>query len=502
MFDFLKSFLGKKNQPQAVFNIGGYEAAAITRDRSYIYPYPREDQTNPNSYPRHEIAHLTRYLVNNYALAERILSVSEIYGIGAGLVANPGTHDQEFNEAYAPMFERWADNAFCSANNQYNFYEMQKLIVRELIIAGEVFIVLIKSPSGYPQLMLVASEDVRQSGQADDTSIDGLYVDDYGKITAYNVFSGKVMQKVDASNVIHLMRHKQIGQLRGVGAFAASLNSMRDVKDLLMLEKKAVKVHSTLAAVVKKNGGEARVNGTFGDLAVIPGTLPANTPQTPAQSLSNFALERAFPGAVSYMEPGEDVELLSSDRSTDGFMAHLETLIREVCLNISIPYEFLVNAEKLTGTGIRFALSDAAFYFSNLQNILIDGALNRIYAWVTASFINDGKIKAPANDLPWPVSFTKPISITVDQQRVTNAEIALLQNSLLTYEAFYSARGKDWKAELRQHAQEEAFLDQLSKETGVSIFRLRALVANNPASGQAVEIDEAAQEDTPGQKAA
>ena len=161
-----------------------------------------------------------------------------------------------------------------------------------------------------------------------------------------------------------------------------------------------------------------------------------------------------------------------------------------------------MNAEKLTGTGIRFALSDAAFYFSNLQNILIDGALNRIYAWVTASFINDGKITAPANDLPWPVNFTKPISITVDQQRVTNAEIALLQNSLLTYEAFYSARGKDWKAELRQHAQEEAFLDQLSKETGVSIFRLRALVVGSPGTGQTIETDEAAQEERTQERAA
>ena len=306
MFEFLKQFIGQRqNKPQATFNIGGYEAAAITRDRSYIYPYVREDQTNPNSYPRGEITRLTRYLVNNYALAERILSVSEIYGIGAGLVANPGTHDQTFNEAYGPLFERWADNAFCSANNQYNFYEMQKLMVRELIITGEVFIVLVKSPNGYPQLMLVSAEDVRGTGKADDTSIDGLYVDDFGKVTAYNVWSGKVMQKVDASNVIHLMRHKQIGQLRGIGAFAASLNSMRDVKDLLMLEKKAVKVHATLAAVVKRNGGEARVNGTFGDLTVIPGTLPTGTPATPTQAASNLALERAFPGAVVYAEPGK-----------------------------------------------------------------------------------------------------------------------------------------------------------------------------------------------------
>jgi capsid protein len=371
---------------------------------------------------------------------------------------------------------------------------MQKLMVRELLLTGEVFIVLVKSPSAYPQLMLVTSENVRKSDGPNDNSIDGVYVDSFAKVTAYNIFTGSACQKVDASNVIHLMRHKYIGQLRGIGAFAASLNTMRDIKDLLMLEKSAVKTHSLLAAVVTKNNGEAVYNGAFGGIDTYATPDQQSPPSPPAQSRNTLVLERALKGTVSYMEPGEKVELLSSDRSTEGFLAHVETLIRDVCLNISIPYEFLVNADKLTGTGIRFAISDAAFYFANLQNILIDGALSRIYAWVTASFINDGKVKLPQGDY-FPVSFTRPISITVDSQRVTNAEIALLQNSLQTYESFYSARGKDWKAELKQKAQEEAYLDELSKEYGVSVFRLRALMANNPASGQAVETDEADQQD-------
>lgn len=478
---FLSKLFPKK---QAAAAMGGFEAAAFTRDRSIIYSPTPAEQANPSTYTRSEIVRLTRYLVNNYPLAERILTVSEIYGIGAGLYANANTNDAVFNDANSELFDKWGNSVFCSNNNQYNLYEMQKLIVRELLIAGEVFIVLIKTPSGYPQLMLVPTENVRHSGSPKDTSIDGLYVDAYGKVTAYNIYTGTVYQKIDASNVIHLMRHKQIGQLRGIGSFAASLNSMRDHKDCMVLEKKAVKVHSTLAAVVEKNGGEAGQGALFGDMT------PATAAGNPATSPTNIGLEKAFAGAVAYLDKGEKVNLISSDRSTQGFMQFLEMLIRDVCLNISIPYEFLVNSEKLTGTGVRFALSDAAFFFGNLQNILIDGALQRIYSWVTASFINEGKIEAPKNDMPWTVTFTRPISITVDLQRSSNVEISLLQNSLLTYEAYYSARGKDWKAELRQHAKEEQFLDSLAKETGVSISRLRALAAGSPAIEPSVDPTE------------
>lgn len=67
--------------------------------------------------------------------------------------------------------------------------------------------------------------------------------------------------------------------------------------------------------------------------------------------------------------------------------------------------------------------------------------------------------------------------MTIDQQRVSNIEISLVQNSMLTREGYYSARGKDWKKEVAQRAKEEAFLNALAKETGVDINRLRTLQA-------------------------
>ncbi len=469
-------------------NVGGYEAAAYTRDRSQIYLPSETEQTNPAPYARRTILAITRYLVANFPLTERICTVAESYGIGAGLVANAATLDKAANPLITLGFENWANNAFASSNQQYSLYQMEKIIARELLIAGEIFIILEKSTTDYPQLRLVPSENVRHSGKREDTTIDGLYVDTFGKVSAFQFWNGAGYEKRDASDVVHIIRHKRIGQLRGEGSFAASLNSMRDHKDCVYLEKLAVKYQTMFAAVVERAGGEAG-NGDFGSAA---GGTDYNT--APTQILPNVALETAFGGKTVYLEKGEKVNLMKSDRSTEGFLRFLELLHRDVCLNISLPYEFLVNAEKLTGTAVRFALSDASFFFRDLQDRIIDGGLQRIYAWVVASFIKQGRVPMPSNGMPWLVSWTRPISVNVDNTRVSNAEISLLQNSLLTFETYYSARGKDWQAEITQRVEEEVFLDKLSQETGLPIARLRSIAAG---SAPAPDSTATAHEPTP-----
>lgn len=468
------STLRNKLAPKGQLQIGGYEAAAYTRDRSYIYQTDDDANARKDSYARQATLAKSRYLVNNYAPLERILTLAETYGVGAGIVANAATKDAEFNAAATEAFDSWADNAFCSNNQQYNFYEMQKLIARELVLAGEVFIVLVKTPSNYPQLMLVNSENVRHSGETDDDSINGLYVDAFGKVTAYNIFTGSTFyQKVDASNVIHLMRNKQIGQLRGQPSFVSALNTAHDHKDLVVMEKKAMKIHSALAAVVKKTAGTSGPSGAnlFGNIAQIP--LNEQTATN-----SNMAIERIFgSGNVTYLAPNESVDLVASQRGSTGLQHFIEMVLREVCLSISLPYEFVINPDKLNGTAMRFVIQDAAAFFSSLQNVLIDGGLNRIYGWVISSFINNKTLQSPLNTLPWNVSWTKPISLTVDQGRASIADIALMQNSMLTYEAYYSARGKDWRQELAQKAKEEAYLNILAKENDIDINRLRSLAA-------------------------
>lgn len=470
-------------EQRADLALGGREAAVnYTRDRSIIFVPSAEDSVNPPASTRRDILQIARYLTNNFSLCERALTVSENYSVGQGLIANASTVDPVYNTAATDAFDNWANSVFCSHNHSLTFYQMQRLLVREIITAGEVFLVMIKAESGYPQLMLVRAEDVRHSGDKDDKSVDGILYDDFGKAVQYTVFVGGNFIKVEAGNVIHLMRPKNVGQLRGTSAFESGLNSARDIKDLFQLEKRAVKTHSALAVAVTRKDGQAG-DGIFGDLAPI-------APNSDSPARMTQGVERAFPGANIVLGEGEKIELLTSDRSTEGFHKFIETLMRQVCLSLSLPYEILINADKMSGAGIRFILADASAFIASLQTLLIDSALRRIYTWVTASFIKEGKIPKPPTANPWAVSFVAPASITVDTSRVSNAEISLLQNSLLTFDQYYSARGKNWREELKQRAEEEKFLSDLSAEYGLDVNRLRALSAGAPSIADTQEQPE------------
>lgn len=467
-------------QQRADVALNGREAAVnYTRDRSYLWAPTLEEAVNPPAATRREILRLARHLTNNFSLCERALTVCENYSVGQGLIANAATTDAAFNLAATDAFDAWANSVFCSANHSLTFYQMQRLMVREIITAGEVFLVLTKSDSGYPQLIVVASENIRHSGDKDDPSVDGIRYDDYGKAIEYTVFLGSKSIKVEAANVIHLLRPKNIGQLRGTSAFETGLNSVRDLKDLFQTEKKAVKTHSALAVAVTRKSGEAG-DGLFNDLTPV-------APNSANPARFTKGVERAMPGANVILEEGDKIELLTSNRSTDGFHKFLESLMRDVCLGLGLPYEVLINADKLSGSGIRFVIADAASFIASLQTLIQDAALRRIYVWVTASFLKEGKLPKPQTSNPWAVSFVNPPSITVDTSRVSNAEISLLQNSLLTFDQYYSARGKNWREELKQRAEEEAYLSALAAQYALDVNRLRSLAAGGASI---VETDE------------
>ena len=406
---------------------------------------------------------MTRYLVNNFSVMERILTLCESYAVNNGILAQAATTDAVFNDAATKYFDKWASTQFCSVTNEVNLYDIQKLIIRELLIAGEIFLVLSKSESGYPQLIPVISEQVKSSGKKSDKSVDGIFYNSQGKATGYQIyFEDKKSTFVEAGNVIHLKRFKNVNQKRGISAFAASLNSIRDVKDLQALEKKSIKVHSALAATVsKKNGGEVG-DGLFGK------SRP-QTAQTSTIASRNTLLEKVFGGAIAYLGENEKVDLLQSNRSTDGFLKFVELLLRDVCLNLSLSYELVINPTALSSAATRFIIQDAAYLFSSLQNILIDGSLNRIYSWVIASAVNDKKISASSDPDWFSVSWVKPMSATIDAGRKDSAELAFVQNNLVSLDTYYSSRGKTWTEEIRQIAQEKKFITELEKEYGVTL---------------------------------
>ena len=452
ILDFLKP-------KAATLPTGGYESATrYSQDRSFIYSDSTSDQTD--NYARTEILQIARYLTNNFALVERLLSLCESYSVNSGIAAQAATTNSDFNDAATAHFDKWASSQFSTSTGDVNIYELQKLCVRELLVSGEVFLVMSKAESGYPQIIPVQSEQVRRSTTSSkDPSNNGIFYSAKGRPTAYQIwFNDNKPTRVSSSDVIHLKRNKILNQRRGVSAFAASLNSLRDVKDLQTLEKRSIKTHSALAATVtKRNGGEVG-DGLFG----------RNRPAVPTEQTDiprNTVLEKAFGGAIAYLGDGEKVDLVQSSRSTQGFLSFVELLMRDVCLNLSLSYEFVVNPTALSSAATRFVVQDADYFFSGMQSTLINGMMQRLYGWVIASAIKDDKLVAPA-DLPdwYAATWVTPQRATIDAGRKDATELKFVEEGLISHDTFFSSRGKNWKEEMRQVAIERAYEDDLVRE--------------------------------------
>ncbi len=464
----------RKNRIQ---NSMAVEATVQTLDRPFIPSTSLNEDDNVSTYSRQETFRMARYMVTNYPLFEHILTKIENYGIGNGISVNASTIDQVFNNDASQYFNRWANNAFSFANNNYNFYQAQKIIERLRFIDGDVFVLLTKSESGWPQLQIITADQVRTDEE--DGSIDGVYVDESGRKTAFNVYSGDVKQVVDAGNILQIMKYKRSpNQLRGLSEFTSCLNNARDHKLISSLAKLALKQHSAVAFVVTKNTGESG-NGLFGQVKSYNNTPSAKSVCVPETQKSS-GVERILPGATAYLKPGEKVETIKSDVGNTQFQSFLDRMAQETCHAIGLPFEFIVSPAGINSVGVRFIIQDADKYFSSIQNEQIDGFIRRVYGWVISIGINTGGIKPPTDTTIniYDCSFTKPQSITVDSTRISAADISLIDKGLMTYETYFSARGKNWIHELTQRAKEKALITQLEKDFGLPLGSLTT--APNP----------------------
>ena len=440
-----------------------FEAAQQTNDRSYIPHTSIEEMETPSEYTRQEIVRLARYLETNFPLIENILTQIEVHGVGSGISIQAVSPDEQFNINATDYFESWANNKFCTVNQDHTLYQLQALGARLLIRDGEFFLLLTKASTGYRQVQFISTDAVRGTGEPNDESIDGIYIDDNGKPIAYNVWTGDTYQRVSAENVIHVKRTtKGPNQLRGISAFTSALNTARDYKDILKLEKSALKVHSSLAATVTKRSGNAG-DGTWGR-----GTPTANLKSDNQPAKRNTQLERILGANIAYLNTDEKIELTTSNRPSQAFTGFLEELARQVCQSVGLSYEFIVTPEKLNGTGNRVVLgSTNAFFRVIIQNTLIDSMLRRIYGWVIAGGVVDGDLKvSDIGSKMYLATYTLPEQIGIDKGYDTEAAIKLIQNNLLSYESYYSSKGKDYKTEFKQIKAEKELLASLGLTDG------------------------------------
>jgi len=323
-------------------------------------------------------------------------------------------------------------------------------------VDGDVFVLLTET-GGRPKLQTISCHRLNLN-EPNNNIWDGVRLDANDRPTRYIVDESRSIAPRD---IIHLFDPHSFDAVRGAPSTAHAINNMFDVREILALEKKGVKLNSAIATVIK-TPSPTEGEGFLGE------PVSNNNDSTTLESIISG-------GVVPRLQPGEDITSFTSSRPSPTFDGFIEHFVRDFAVGIGLPLEFIWTASALGGTAQRFVLQKAQRRFEQRQEVLTK-ALTRIWQWFVAKRINDGLL--PSNDEWRRVGWQTPRKITVDSGRESKATIEEVKMGLTGYKEDYASRGKDWREELRQRAEEERFLQELADENGINRERISQRFTN------------------------
>jgi len=413
---------------------------------------------------REQLLAEARSLCQVFPVAKRILHKFSAYTVG-DLRYKWSTPDVTWNEQARDYWYSWMDRA--DANGRHRFTKLASLATIGMLRDGDMFCAYVPAgPLGRDiQVRLIEADRIGNyrggSQNYDDASQNitgGIIHDAGGRPVSYRLNTrgqwGNFFFQADvpAAQVRHLFDPDRVDAVRGVTAFHAVLNHMRDMKETIDAEKAAIKQHSKIALLVKSVMGGARSG--FGGI-----TLNENADGSANDAEVN--VQEVNDAMTAYMFPTEDMKPFQSNRPDKGWMDFQTLMLELIAVGLSLPVSVVL---KMTGTGpaVRHDMADAQRTFDATMDTLEEKFLDPTVAFVTANAIERGLL--PPNPQWFKFERQRPSSITIDMGRESKANISENEAWLRSGTDIFAEDGKDHSEEVRRIAAERALRYKAAEE--------------------------------------
>ncbi|MEP9348798.1 phage portal protein [Xanthobacter sp. KR7-225] len=364
--------------------------------------------------------------------------------VGTGIKPQSTHPDETTRTRLNAAFERWTDDA--DAEGLGDFYAMQALAARRLVVDGEAFGALTYDARGALQVRLIDAEQVDASLHRELANgvriIAGIEFDAAGRRLAYHVFRERPglplgtsfeTVRVPAADVQHVFRMDVPGQVRGLSWFAPVLLRLADYDAASDAQLVRQKVAALLTGFI-----------------IDPNAEPAGFGGQPDSSGN---LEGGMePGALKVLHPGQDIRF--SDPASVGaeVIEFLKITAREIAAGLGVPYETLTG--DLSGTNyssIRAGLVAFRRRVEALQhNVLVYQICRPVWRRFVTAEVLSGRLPAPGFERdPEPylaARWITPRQEWVDPAKDSQAEIAAIGAGLMSRRQAVAARGYDLEA--------------------------------------------------------
>jgi hypothetical protein len=364
-------------------------------------------------------------------------------------------------------------------------YLLTLMVVRD----GECFYLLTERASGFPAIQLIPSHRVGQRlGTGNETKVakgqyagrtirDGVIYGRYGNPIAYRLLgeTEKDDQDVSAVSMKHVYDADYPEAARGYPALSHGLADGRDALQSHEWERLNMLARSSMTFIEQNESG-----------------IPDNDPRnhflsggtTPAASTQGSQTGTLFGGQFKTVRAGSGYKLESVKHDTPGetWESFNDRIIRKVCAGVPWPYSFVWDGGKRgSGTGERRDIMLARQTVADMQD-LIERHARVMIGYAYAKMAKRGMVETIDNWWKW--TFSKPPKITIDDGRVSKANLDLWRAGILSDSDLLDDLGRDhdehYQSRFEKAADKEIMFAEVQARKAVTLDpRIKGMMTPN-----------------------
>lgn len=450
----MRSILAPNGRPARLEVRAHYDAVQQVPSRSNLPGVVQSAGLDANPMARRILIKSSRSLYKNSpfvrGLTERIVTLA----IGSGIQFLPSTASERYNQASLSRLKRWYKRP--AVGCPFMWYQIQRMILRAVITDGEMF-AYHTSKDGEPRIKLIESHLIgRGYSKTWSGEPDGIVLDSDGDPVAYEYYPDQRHKKpilLPAENVTHFTLPDRADLYRGVTPYHAAITTAHDVHDILALEKAAVKDVSRKTDVITTASGEYDAEQAHANGAVVPNTTDS----------TKFYQDVYGPDAV-IMRNGDTYTPYEPKRPGPAWQGFVDFLTQVCVMCLRMPPNVLLPM-KVGGADTRATWATAAREIEIYQQDIVPG-LESIINFVQYDDIANRRVTNSPSD--WDALTCQfPRRVTSDYGRDSQSDREDVKMGMLSLRDYYGGEGCNWKEEIRQIADEQAYIKEIAEEKGL-----------------------------------
>lgn len=377
-------------------------------------------------------------------------------------------------------FDIWASSKSASFTHEFNFYELQVLAFKSILLDGECIAIITdnRNSSGYnlcvnlieaerlttpPQLigrnLIDEGVELNQDGQPialyianrnPESELLNLPVVEYKRVPLIGSMSGR-------RNVIHMFNPERINQHRGVPFLSPVIEVLKQLGRYTDAELMAAVVGGMYAIFFEH---DAKADDTVGLEEYASEQGFGEVPGLEGMSIHEMN------GAIMDLPEGVRPVTVSPNRPNTSFDAFIQSLVRQIGGALGIPAELLFLHFTASYSASRGALLEAWKLFRYWRDWFSVNFCQPIFEEFFTEAVLLGRIHAPGffEDLikaklyTW-ASWTGPSQGQLDPVKEVNAAILRVQNGFSTYQRETGElTGEDFDLNVKALAREQEYM--------------------------------------------